>query len=96
MAYESAVEGVTVDSSVSAIKTGGATGQVLAKKSDNDYDTEWVDQAASPGQSDYVTFNPTDAASVPVLTLFVDSADNSLKFKTLDGTVYVVGLAPGA
>lgn len=26
------------------VAEGGATGQVLAKKSDNDYDTEWVDQ----------------------------------------------------
>ena len=31
---------------------GGTTGQVLAKKSDADYDTEWVDQGAG-GTSDY-------------------------------------------
>ena len=30
---------------------GGTTGQVLAKKSDNDYDTEWVDQGG--GTEDY-------------------------------------------
>ena len=35
-----------------AFPAGGTTGQVLAKKSNDDYDTEWVDQG-SGGTSDY-------------------------------------------
>ena len=36
-----------------AIPTGGTTGQVLAKKSNADRDTEWVDQTGGGGTSDY-------------------------------------------
>ena len=36
-----------------AFPTGGTTGQVLAKKSNADYDTEWVDQGGGGGTSDY-------------------------------------------
>ena len=36
-----------------AIPAGGTTGQVLAKKSDSDRDTEWVDQTGGGGTSDY-------------------------------------------
>jgi hypothetical protein len=31
------------------VPTGGTTGQVLAKASDDDYDTEWVDQTGGGG-----------------------------------------------
>jgi hypothetical protein len=31
------------------VVSGGTTGQVLSKKTDTDYDTEWVDQSASGG-----------------------------------------------
>ena len=36
-----------------AIPEGGTTGQVLAKKSNDDYDTEWVDQTGGGGTGDY-------------------------------------------
>ena len=36
-----------------AIPEGGTTGQVLAKKSNDDFDTEWVDQTGGGGTSDY-------------------------------------------
>ncbi len=36
-----------------AIPSGGDEGQVLAKKSDSDYDLEWVDQTGGGGTSDY-------------------------------------------
>ena len=36
-----------------AFPTGGTTGQVLAKKSNDDFDTEWVDQGGGGGTSDY-------------------------------------------
>ena len=40
------------EAALDAFPTGGTTGQVLAKKSNDDYDTEWVDQGAG-GVSDY-------------------------------------------
>lgn len=40
------------EAALDAFPTGGTTGQVLAKKSDADFDTEWVDQGAG-GVSDY-------------------------------------------
>ena len=36
-----------------AIPEGGTTGQVLAKKSNDDFDTEWVDQTGGGGTGDY-------------------------------------------
>ena len=36
-----------------AFPAGGTTGQVLAKKSDADFDTEWVPQSGGGGTSDY-------------------------------------------
>jgi hypothetical protein len=77
------------------IPAGGADGQVLAKASVTDYDTEWVDQSGGGGSSEYLTFVPQDAATMPNLTLFVDSADNGLKFKDHNGVLLSVGLAPG-
>lgn len=38
-----------VSEKISTIATGGTTGQILAKKSDADYDTEWVDNASGTG-----------------------------------------------
>ena len=35
------------------VPAGGSAGQVLAKKSDTDYDTEWVDQTGGSGGSSY-------------------------------------------
>lgn len=40
------------EAALDAFPTGGTTGQVLAKKSNDDYDTEWVDQGAG-GTTDY-------------------------------------------
>ena len=41
------------------VPSGGTTGQVLKKKSNNDYDTEWVDESGggSGGTSDYTDLN---------------------------------------
>ena len=75
------------------IPAGGNADQVLAKASGTDYDTAWVDQTGG-GSSEYITFVPQDATTMPNLTLFVDSADGLLKFKKADGTLMEVGLAP--
>ena len=40
------------------VPSGGTTGQVLKKKSNNDYDTEWVNESGgSGGTSDYTNLN---------------------------------------
>ena len=38
---------------------GGSAGQVLAKASGTDYDTEWVNQSGGGGDSDYTTTTAT-------------------------------------
>lgn len=44
------VETVTKgESALNVVPAGGTTGQILAKKSNTDYDTEWIDPAASSG-----------------------------------------------
>ena len=43
-----------ITSSGEGVPSGGTTGQVLKKKSNNDYDTEWVDESGgSGGTTDY-------------------------------------------
>ena len=46
------------------VPTGGAAGQMLAKKSGSDYDTEWVDAQLSGGTT-VTSFNGRDGAVVP-------------------------------
>lgn len=55
-----------------AFPEGGTTGQVLAKKSDADYDTEWVDQGAG-GTTDY-----TDLTNKPQIGGVTLSGNKSL------------------
>ena len=96
MSYKSTHEGAKIDESIVAIKPGGTTGQLLAKRSDSDYDTEWQDPVIPPGTlpGDFFTFTPTAAADVTNLSIFVDSADNLLKFKDLSGAVHELILGP--
>ena len=50
--------GAILDEVEDAIPEGGTTGQVLAKKSNDDYDMEWVDQiGGGGGTSDYDQLN---------------------------------------
>ena len=53
------------------IATGGTTGQVLAKKSNADYDTEWVDQEGGGGAS-----LPTGGTTGQVLAKKSDADDD--------------------
>lgn len=46
------------------VATGGTTGQVLAKKSDANYDTEWVDNAGAPGPENLVIVTATASTTV--------------------------------
>jgi hypothetical protein len=46
------------------VPVGGLTGQVLAKNSDTDYDTEWVDQTGGGGAVDQIEF--TDGTIVTI------------------------------
>lgn len=41
------------------IPTGGVAGQVLAKKTDSDYDTEWITKTGGGGDGDGATFIPS-------------------------------------
>ena len=96
MAFKSVHEGQKVDNSVGAIKDGGDAGQVLTKRSGTDYDVEWRDPYIPPGTSpgDYFVFNPVAASAAAPLSMFVDSADNRLKFKDLGGNIYNILQGP--
>ena len=56
-----------------AIPEGGTTGQVLAKKSNDDFDTEWVDQTGGGGTGDY-----TDLTNKPQIGGVTLTGDKSL------------------
>ena len=59
------------EAALDAFPTGGTTGQVLAKKSNDDYDTEWVNQ--SSGTVDY-----TDLTNKPQIGGVTLTGDKSL------------------
>lgn len=46
------------------VPAGGSTGQILRKKSDNDYDTEWVDDEGGGKQADWNETDSTDPAYI--------------------------------
>ncbi len=78
------------------IPSGGTTGQVLAKKTDNDYDVEWKDIESSSAGSDLIFTNETNySASVNDLeevgqNKYV-SVTNSLMFIPSSNGVLKVG-----
>lgn len=74
------------------VPAGGQTGNILSKASDADHDLQW----ASSVLGDYFTFTPVDAATVANLSMFIDVADNKLKFKDASGVVSELMLGPYA
>ena len=61
------------------LKTGGTTGQVLAKKSNSNYDTEWVNQSGGGGavdsvngQTGTVVLDASDVGALPDSTTIDD------------------------
>lgn len=64
------------------VASGGATGQVLAKKSNADYDTEWVDQSGGGGgavdsvngKTGEVVLTASDVGALPDSTSIPDAA----------------------
>lgn len=71
------------------VPTGGTTGQVLAKNSNTDYDTEWVDQTG--GNSLFITVGTADADYV------TDGTDDDVQIQqaideietALGGTIFI-------
>ena len=96
MGHQSDHTGDKVDDSVGAIKPGGITDQVLTKRSNTDYDVEWKDGSIPPGTSpgEYFTFTPVALAGVANASIFIDSADNKLKYKDVGGVVKEIMLGP--
>lgn len=64
-----------VEEALEAFPTGGTTGQVLAKASNDDYDTEWVDQG-SGGTTDYTEL--TNKPKIGGVTLTGDKSLSDL------------------
>lgn len=64
------------------VPVGGTTGQVLAKNSSADYDTEWVDQSGGTAfDPDTILTGPTDclySGDEPPPTVLIDSFGNVL------------------
>lgn len=76
------IKGDTGDAGV-GIAPGGATGQVLSKVSETDYDTTWV----TPFSGDYV-----DLTNTPYIPVFMTDLDNNAGFVTiydLDGKLII-------
>ena len=46
------------------VPTGGTAGQVLAKRSGTDFDTEWVNQSGSGGTSAYIITDPNGDGNI--------------------------------
>lgn len=65
------------------VPTGGTTGQVLAKKSGTNYDTEWTDPSDSGGNMNTSVYDPT--ASGKVLTAQVADSANSVSMTNVTG-----------
>ena len=91
-----------VEEALGAFPTGGTTGQVLAKKSNTDYDTEWVDQG-SGGTTDYTEL--TNKPQIGGVTLTGDkslsdlgaasAADVSAKYTKPPGGIPASDIAAG-
>ena len=54
------------------VPVGGTTGQVLAKNSNTDYDTEWIDPPAGSGGG----FEPRDTTTVTTASLSSNNTEN--------------------
>ena len=56
--YDPPIIDLPIEPSEGGVPSGGTTGQVLAKNSDGDYDTEWVDQTGGGGSAvDLVSYS---------------------------------------
>lgn len=102
------VEQTTVEDALSAINNktynsfpqGGDTGQVLAKKSNDDYDVEWVNQSGGGGTGgtsdfDELTNRPTESEVIDMsklkLSLPTKYTDYPILFDDGEGTERQVG-----
>lgn len=65
------------------VPSGGSTGQVLAKNSATDYDTEWIDVTASPAIDDLSDVAITSASSGDVIVYNGSSWVNQSQIKQL-------------
>lgn len=76
------------------VPTGGTTGQVLAKKTNTNYDTEWIDTSSGGGSSDgliYIIKNADESKS----NNGTPTDDNTLKFTTEANTKYLIRIVMG-
>lgn len=56
---------IEIPSGVNGIPAGGTTGQMLAKASDTDFDTQWVDTPGAEEASGVTSFNGRNGSVVP-------------------------------
>lgn len=78
------------------VPTGGTTGQVLAKASNTNYDTEWVDQSGGSGGGEWTYKFKTSTQEVNNNnTLFTDS-DLQISLPSSSGTYIIEGILMGA
>jgi len=65
------------------VATGGTTGQVLAKKSDANYDTEWTDIAGGSGLTKTILWtNPNPSAEIGRTTITI--SEDTVNFKMVE------------
>ena len=78
------------------VPTGGTTGQVLAKASGTDYDTEWVDQSGGGGNVQSVNnVTPDQTGNITLTADDIGTDANNISIQdALDGYVHVGTSAP--
>lgn len=64
-----------IDNSGGVVPSGGTTGQILAKNSEDDYDTYWKDES-SGGST--VTVSQIQATGTKIATITVDGTETDL------------------
>ena len=75
------------------VPAGGTEGQILSKKSDSDYDTEWVD---NEGQSiNSVQVSVSNTTGVPSATGSVSNGVLTLDFQNLKGETPTIAIQDG-
>jgi len=76
------------------VASGGTTGQVLAKASNTDYDTEWV--TGGGGSSTFIGLTDTPGAFVADRIVTVNAAGNALEFPTAASVRTLLGIKTAA
>lgn len=79
------------------VPSGGSTGQILAKATGDDYDTEWItNSGGGGGSSTFIGLTDTPGSFVGDRLVTVNTAGNALEFPTASDARTLLGLGTAA